>query len=284
MDEPLAHIAPLAADLAPKHCPIDQHTGESCAWYHGSIGYLRLLGVITSPAEDRDFLRGAFARLAQEGNIRRALISGAGDCAMLAQLVAGFEAAGTLPALTVIDRCATPVRLNAWLAERCGLHLVTSDVDIRNFESVEPFDLICTHCFLGYFAPDERPELFRKWFALLRPGGYVVTVNPVRATSDHSFLGFSAAQAASFRERALAAARADADLCPWSAENLQRRVDAFTANFGSYPVRSAAELAGLFEAAGFVVETCRPLPGAATGGGAPGEHGPAYHAVVAYRP
>lgn len=283
MDEPLAEIAPLAAELAPQHCRQHSHSGQSCAWYHGTLGYLRLLGVMSSPAEDRDFLQEAFTRLARQGDVRRALVSGAGDCAMLTQLVAAFEAAGALPALTLIDRCATPVLLNAWLAGRRGLHLTTANVDIRDFESTEPFDLICTHCFLGYFAPHERPALLHKWFTLLRPGGTVVTVNPVRATADDSFLGFSPEQAASFRERALAAAASAAGLCPWSAAELQRRVDAFTTHFGSYPVRSTAALAGLFEAAGFVVETCRPLPSGGNGG-APGERGPAYHAVVARRP
>jgi SAM-dependent methyltransferase len=284
MDEPLTLIAPLAAEMAPQHCRKDDLSGESCAWYHGSIGYLRLLGVMSSPAEDRGFLTTAFARLAQDGTFRRVLVSGAGDCSMLAQLVAGFASAGAVPSVTLIDRCPTPVRLNAWLAERCDLPLAASVADIREFESAELFDVICTHCFLGYFALEERPRLFAKWFSLLRPGGYLVTVNPVRTTADHSFLGFSAAQAASFRERALAALHADAGLFPCGTTTLQQRVDAFTANFGSYPVRSAAELAGLFEAAGFVVETCHPLPGSGSGSGAPGEHGPAYHAVVARRP
>ena len=56
MDEPLAEIAPLAAELAPQHCRQHSHSGQSCAWYHGTLGYLRLLGVMSSPAEDRDFL------------------------------------------------------------------------------------------------------------------------------------------------------------------------------------------------------------------------------------
>lgn len=284
MEEPLPLIAPLAAELAPRHCRKDDAGGESCAWYHGSIGYLRLLGVMSSPAEDHRFLTSAFARIAEDGTCRRALVSGAGDCSMLAQLVAGFASAGAVPAVTLIDRCPTPVRLNEWLAERCGLPLTTSVVDVRDFESAGTFDVICTHCFLGYFMPEERPRLFAKWFALLRPGGYVVTVNPVRDTPDHSFLGFSAAQATSFRERALSAASANAGLFPCGTTALQQRVDAFTANFGSYPVRSAAELVSLFETAGFVIETCQPLPGGGSGGGAPGEHGPAYHAVVARRP
>lgn len=284
IEEPLSVIAPLAAELAPQHCK-DDAGGESCAWYHGSIGYLRLLGVMSSPAEDRSFLRATFARLAKEQAFRRVLVSGAGDCAMLTQLMAGFAAAAATPSVTLIDRCPTPVRLNEWLAERCGLPLATSVVDIRDFESAEPFDVICTHCFLGFFAPEERPQLFAKWFSLLRPGGYVVTVNPVRDTPDHSFLGFSATQAASFRERALsAAARTDAGPLPCDALALRQRIDAFTANFGSYPVRSAAELAGLFEAAGFTVESCHPLHGSASGDGAPGVHGPAYHALVARRP
>ena len=284
VEEPLSLIAPLAAELAPQHCSADARNGGTCAWYHGTVDYLRLLGVMSSPAEDCGFLMPAFARLAADPAFRRVLVSGAGDCAMLGQLVSGFRSAAAEPSVMLIDRCATPVRLNEWFAERLELPLETAVVGILDFDSAETFDLICTHCFLGYFTPDERVRLFAKWFSLLRPGGTVVTVNPIRDTPDHGFLGFSAAQAASFEDRALAAARTEPALFPAGEPSLQKRVRAFTKNFGSYPIRSVEEFAGLFEDAGFVLEQCGPLPGAGSGVGAPGEHGPAYHSAIARRP
>ncbi len=284
LDEPLSVIAPLAAELAAQHCRHDEDSGETCAWYHGTLDYLRLLGVMSSPAEDRGFLVPAFERLAREPGFRRVFVSGAGDCAMLTQVLAGFAAAGATPAVTLIDRCETPVRLNRWFAKRQGLAIEASRVDILDYAGDTPFDILCTHCFLGFFPPEARPGLFAKWFSLLRPGGCVITVNPVRDTPDHSFLGFSAAQAAAFRERALAAVAENPGLYPGDLTELQERVALFTTRFGSYPVRSKEEFTGLFEDAGFVVESCGPLNAAAGGGGAPGVPGPAYHAAVARRP
>lgn len=283
VEEPLALIAPLADATAQKHCRRDAASGESCAWYHGTVDYLRLLGVMSSPAEDSGFLQPTFQRLAREPGTRDVLVCGAGDCAMLAQLLAGFRAADCQPSVTLIDHCATPVQMNRWFAERNGLALETEVVNVLDYETDRRFDLICTHCFIGYFTPEQRPALFARWFALLRPGGRVVTVNPVRHTTDHSLLRFSPEQAAAFEARALAALCEVPEILNGDAEELQRRARGFTANFASYPVRSIEELRGHFEAAGFVVEHCAPLP-SPDSGGAPGERGPAYHAVIALRP
>lgn len=283
VEEPLALIAPLADEAAREHCRPDAASGETCAWYHGSVDYLRLLGVMSSPAEDSDFLQPTFQRLAADPGVREVLVSGAGDCAMLAQLLAGFRAAEVEPNVTLIDRCETPVRMNRWFAERNGLALDTEMVNVLDYETGKRFDLICTHCFIGYFTPEQRPALFAKWFSLLRPGGRVVTVNPVRRTADHSLLGFSAEQAAGFEARALAAFEERPALLDGDRAEVERRARAFATTFASYPVRSLEELSGLFEAAGFAVEHCAPLP-SPDSGGAPGERGPAYHAVIARRP
>lgn len=284
IEEPLTLIAPLAAELAAEHCCWNEETGKTCAWYHGTLDQLRLLGVMSSPAEDSGFLVPTFARLAGDPSFRRVLISGAGDCAMLTQLLSGFAAAGAEPSVTLIDRCPTPVKLNEWFAKRQGLALETAVVSILDFESEQPFDLVCTHCFLGYFTAEERAAVFAKWFSLLRPGGYMVTVNPVRNTPDHSLLGFTAEQAAGFEARALEAARTMPDLLGDGPEGLRKRVRDFTGTLATYPVRSIEEFRGYFETAGFVVEQCGPLPGSGSGGGAPTEPGPAYHAAVARRP
>jgi SAM-dependent methyltransferase len=283
LDEPLDLIAPLAAEIAAAQCREDDSPQGSCAWYHGTVGYLRLLGVISSPAEDSGFLVPTFEKAARSG-ATRVLISGAGDCSMLAQVLGGFQAAGVRPDITLIDRCATPVRLNEWFAARHDLTIGSAVSNVTDFDSRQPFDLICTHCFLGYFTREERPALLDKWFALLRPGGLVVTVNPIRAVASHDFVGFSAEQAAAFEARARAAAESSPGAVDCDPTSLGRRVKAFTASFGSYPVRSAGELKGLFTATGFTVELCRPLNEAASGGGGPTEKSLIYQAIVARRP
>src|SRR3546814_1159862 len=95
------------------------------------------------------------------------------------------------------------MRISDWSSDVCS-----SDLPVLDYAGGARFDVVCTHCFLGYFTPEQRPALMAKWFSLLRPGGRVLTVNPIRPTPDHAFVPFTPAQAASFEARAMAAAEA----------------------------------------------------------------------------
>lgn len=284
-EEPLHLIAPLAAKTAAEHCGCDSGTGGTCGWYHGTIGYLRLLDLVISPADHAGFYLPALQRLVAAGKLRRLLISGAGDCCMLAQVLRGTDAATGAPEIVVVDRCETPLRLNSWHAEQVGQAIETVNSPVLDFTSARPFDVICTHCFLGYFTPQQRPALMARWFSLLRPGGRVLTVNPIRPLPDHSFVRFKPDQAASFEARALAAAAARPErLGGLALADFRQRVRAFTASFGSYPVHSVEEVRGLFETAGFMVEDIAPLSGGQGGGSGPTEPGLPFVAVSAIRP
>ncbi|MDP6787313.1 MAG: class I SAM-dependent methyltransferase [Rhodospirillales bacterium] len=285
-DEPLSLIAPLAAKTGEQHCRNDEGSG-SCAWYHGTLDYLRLLDLVISPHAHRDFFVPAFQGLAEGSSSHRVLVSGAGDCSMMTQVLSGFRAASVEPDITVIDRCETPLILNRWLAEREGLSIETAQSEVLDFETSHPFDVICTHCFLGYFTSEVRPRVADKWFSLLRPGGRLLTINPIRNTPDDSLVRFTPEQAASFGERALRAAQSRPDLFGTDLDWFRKRVGEYARNFGSYPVRSAEDFRSLFEKAGFSVERMSPLslpgtPVSASSG--PTELGLLFMSVVAVRP
>lgn len=284
LEEPLSVIAPLAAETAQHHCCRLDDAGVTCDWYHGTIDYLRLLDLVISPADHAGFYVPILERLAREPAFGSVLVSGAGDCSMLAQVLAGLRATAGEPTITLIDRCETPLILNSWFARRHGRVIETVVTPVLDYDGGGRFDVVCTHCFLGYFTPEQRPALMTKWFSLLRPGGRVLTVNPIRQTPDHAFVPFTPAQAASFEARAMAAAEARPERLGDARASFRDRVQAFTASFGSYPVRSVEELRGLFEAAGFVVEEIGPLPGGQPGGTGPTEPGLPFFAVNARRP
>src|SRR3546814_2715406 len=84
------------------------------------------------------------------------------------------------------------MRISDWSSDVCS-----SDLPVLDYDGGARFDVVCTHCFLGYFTPEQRPALMAKWFSLLRPGGRVLTVNPIRPTPDHAFVPFTPAQARS---------------------------------------------------------------------------------------
>jgi hypothetical protein len=252
-EEPLALSAPLAREIAPTLCHRDPASGESCAWYHGFWQYLRLFDFITTPRDHAEFYRAALTPAIAAGQ-RRVLISGTADYALLHCLRWIFEAQGASPTVTVLDLCATPLRLNEWYAARHGLAVRAVRSDILAYSQASPFDMICTHSFLGRFAPEVRPTLVARWHELLRPGGRVVTVNRIRPEAPER-VGFTPAQAKGLRERVLAATAAAQDRIDVSPEVIATMADAYAhAKQKTHPVRSVAELEELFHGAGFRLE------------------------------
>ena len=58
--EPLQESAPLAHAFATDGCGTDPLSGSSCAWYHGTWQYLRMLGIGAAPGAQGMCKRRAF--------------------------------------------------------------------------------------------------------------------------------------------------------------------------------------------------------------------------------
>jgi SAM-dependent methyltransferase len=278
VDEPLEESAPLARCLAAQHC------SARCGWYHGLWQHLRLLGLIEPWTRHAGFFRRAL-RKATAGRTRpRILICGAADYGMLAHVLAAARGRAANWDITVIDLCDTPLALNRWYAKQLGVRIRTRRADILRYRSPRRFDAICTHAFFGRFSPHERIDLAARWRALLKPGGAVITVTPVREGDAGARVGFSAAQARAFAAVVLKAA--DERGMP-DAKRLGRMALAYARRHRVYRVRSLGSLRALLEDAGFNLVRLRRL----APGGAPRctLHGPtvtgaAYAHVVAVRP
>jgi len=208
LDTAVAQTAPIAWQTAGEACFRDPETGESCAPYHGSWQYLLLLGVRNSTHPDTAFLLDTFRSFARNGD-RRILISGSADYAMLAHILRAYDLELATPEVTVIDRCDTPLALNRWYAERAGIRIETIRSDAISFAATDPFDVICTHSFVGWFSPDDRERLVARWAENLRPGGHVVTTRRIRkATSGGGRHGYDAEELDRFEKKVRSAADA----------------------------------------------------------------------------
>jgi SAM-dependent methyltransferase len=267
MDEFLRLSAPLAAQEASRLCA---RQGLGCGWYHGVWQYLSLLGIVTTPRDHAEFFVDAIAKEATD-RPRRVLVCGAADYGLLHAVLGAFGGIRDVPWITVLDLCETALMLNRWYAERARVEISTVRSDILDYQPPGPFDVACTHCFLGYFAPSERHRLWRKWAEILAPGGRVITINRIRSDSSDSPVGFPPALAGAFRERVLQAAerrQADLDIEPrhladLAAEYAQRK--------RTYPVGSLEELAEPIARSGFTIERLGELPALSP---APGETSP----------
>jgi SAM-dependent methyltransferase len=248
-DEPLHESAPVAWALAGMHCPGAPQSADSCLWYHRVWQYLRLLDIITSIRTNTPFLLGTLQRLAPSHP--RVLISGSADYGMLAHL---RQAYGARPLdVTMLDRCATPVAVNQWYATRYGMTMTPVCGDALAVETDRPFDLVCTHNFVGRFDPASRQRLIDRWHAVLRPGGVVVTTQRVRPGERGHHASYSEAAAAALAARVVEAAKAYDGPLGVPLDELGDAACQYALRKGAYAITSAAEVVDAFERAGFEV-------------------------------
>ena len=285
--ELLLASAPLARRWAARRCVADPFGGGSCSWYHGAWQYLRILDVVAAPREHAHFFSATLGRLAAVGDFNRILISGAADYSMLAQVLAAYHAARQDPSITVVDRCPTPVLLCRWYARRIGVRIDSAASNILAFHAASPFDIICTHSFLGYFPPAMRERLVAHWAHLLRPGGKVVTIHRIRAGHDAAIIGFTPDQIAAFHDRTLAEAAKWSSRLGIPPEELADWARTYARRFRVHAIASIEDIADLFHRNGFRLDGTAPCPvregvvRRPSGPSAPG--GAHYHQIVATR-
>ena len=248
-DEPLEDSAPVAWALAPQSCAGDPASPDSCLWYHRIWQYLRLLDIITSIRTNTPFLLATLQRLAPTHP--RVLISGSADYAMLAHLRHAF---GSRPLdVTMLDLCPTSVAMNRWYAERFGMTLTPITGDALAVQAERPFDLICTHNFVGRFDTERRQQLVNRWHAVLRPGGVVVTTQRVRPGNRGRRASYSDEEARELAGRVEQAASEYSRPLGATPAELHRVAYEYAMRKGSYVIASPSEITTPFERAGFDV-------------------------------
>ena len=247
-DEELLASALLAHRWAPGLC---QH-GESggCDWYHGAWQLLRMLGIMSTSGVNAAHYSAELARMSGDPSFRRVLITGSADYSML-KLITDARVPSDPPlTYVVLDRCATPLRICEWYAERHGLAIETLCQDVLAPLPEAAFDAVYTHAFMGNFDDADRARLVAQWARVLRPGGRVVTVQRVRPDFPGDVVRFSDDETAAFLQRV-------AELVPVMLPREAAVLDVVAMaqrharNFWALPVRSAEGLRALFEDAGF---------------------------------
>ena len=256
----LTDLAAWALRSAPDTC------GDAgCAPYHRIRQTLRLLGLALSLETDGAFIAAAIQQAARRRPAPRFLIAGAADNGVLTVVAGALPGPGSA-AITLIERCETPLALNCRYAERVGIALVAVRAEVAEFDA-PAFDLVCAHSLFGQLSPEQRSAAARAWFRQLRPGGTVVTASRIRP--GHGGTAFSAAEAAHFARRVSAAAASRPLPAGVPLDELLKAVADYTAQYASHPVRSRGELEAPFAEAGFRTERAEAT--------APGEGGDAPH-------
>ena len=248
----LLQSLPLARQWARTLCRHDDGSGMSCAPFHEIWQLLRYLGLNTTPAEHREFFINGMATAIHAG-ARRVLISGTADYAMLEVVHEAFASNQANPDITVMDVCETPLRLCRWYADRMNFAISTRCSNALTFRDKVPYDLICTHSFLGLFDQARRQQLASRWHSLLAPGGRVLSVNRVRPGAPDK-VSFTSEQASDFVQqvgRLLAGSELGSSFDPEQVADLAKR---YIRHRVVYPIRDEEEISRLLSSSGFQME------------------------------
>jgi len=248
-DEPRLRAAKFAHELAQTHCLHDQNS-QSCAWYHGSWQFLRLLDLVSTPAAHAAHYQSQLEAIRQDPGFKNILISGSADFSMVKTIHESLSHSGKEIRMTVADICATPLKVCEHYGAEAGIKITPLQQDILEGLPPASFDAIFTHSFMGYFDDSTRPALIRQWAHALRKGGRLVTVQRVRDNYPDDVVRFGAGEIENFVARAdsmlqehRGTALADFDIVTMA--------KTFARNFRNFPVRSASQLRAMLEDEGF---------------------------------
>lgn len=254
----LAESAPLTLQWAQEGCWHDPSKSMNCAWYHGAWQTLRLLGIVATLTQQAELYISALRPLIASGNFKRVFLSGSADYGLLSVILDAFNQEGVVPSITVVDRCATPLRLCRWYAERYGYSIETVQSDLAAFRSDAPYDLICVHSLLSCVPRANHADIVATWHNLLRPGGTLMMANNVYPGLTGKKTGFSAEQISAYRERVMRAARE----CPFKDalppdDEIEKIATTYATHMEGTVISSRSQLTDILEAQGFALEDTR---------------------------
>lgn len=236
-----------------------------CGNYHQLWSLLRAAGLTGGTAVNDAVVEPLLAELLSPG--ARVLIAGAADGELLA-LVAR-AAGGREVAVTVADRCRTPLKLISKLEPRASVQLRTVQADLTRIQNVGEWDLILSHLMLPFLSAPDQARMLTGFQRALRPGGRLVMVvrvaEPVSDEDAHDQAWIAAASAA-IKDAGLDALLSSDELRPMLATYAaarRRRTTTFS---------SSGQVEELIKAAGLQVErtatsdlpTSIPVQGRAT--------------------
>jgi hypothetical protein len=241
LEEPLVQSAPVIAAVAPVLCQGDHIDKHECDWYHGSWQFLRLMGLVSTPAWHHDFYSNALSS-AVSGGARHILVTGTADYSVLAYVLHAIQGISAAT-VTVIDLCNTPLFACQWYAKRCGFHhltLLSDDVLTYLSSTSERYDLVITDAFLTRFDKANANAVVDGWSKILMPQGRVITTVRVHSESES---GQTAEEAiASFRERARIRWRRWAPFIDLRAVEVADRAEIYARRMISRPIGTQSEI------------------------------------------
>jgi SAM-dependent methyltransferase len=151
--------------IAETHC-------RGCADYHALFGYGRLAGLHDGINLDEDILAPLLARIAPNSKLLIACAADAGLLALTARATAKQKAA-----ITVADRCATPLAVCDRFAQTQNLPIQTIQNDFSQTVLSGTYDLVLAHNVLLFVPETLQVKFLRNIAQSLGSSGTLVLVS-----------------------------------------------------------------------------------------------------------
>jgi hypothetical protein len=232
--------------LAAEQFRLAQEMCGECRDYHALQPYRRLSGMVNGIEKDSDFVLPALRQLTPPKG--RILIAGSADASLLA--LTWKAAGGHAPAITVADRCRTPLAVCQLYAKAHDFAIATERLDFGSSELAADYDVVFGHGVTRFV-----PEALRGRFltalrkALTTKRGAIVLVDrPNLPRADNALPGI-------YATAVIAGLEAAGVPLPESEAAFRARIDGLAA---ARPTRPSAQLgkkplAAHLEAAGFSI-------------------------------
>lgn len=242
--EDLRQLAVEAWEVAGRLC-------GPCLNLHVLWPFQRLAG---SSGQDAAVIYPVLERLLS-GTGRSVLIAGCADTGLLA-LVARAANPGT--AITVADRCETPLELCRRFARRWAITVDTKHLDLTELRAKSSFDVVFAHELLQHIPADRRVDTLSRMRHAMRADGRLVLVFHTSNRVDGDAV---AAYRQHFPQNLIERLEANGIPLPEPRDAFRQRAEAYSDEWrkreGAFG--SLADVEGLIRAAGFDIEEVTPM-------------------------
>ena len=221
--------------------------------YHAGWIALQALGLISGLALERKHMVADLRATASKRMLGDILIAGCADFGLLSVVHQALGAAIGSTRITVVDRCAYPLRLCQQYAQSAGFAINTLQADLCDLADNPVHDMVLGHSILSFFSTAQRGHLTRRLVSQLNPTGVLALYQSIRPGQPHAVLAYSTAETQNLCDEAVAAVPHHPELCRVGLDRWRDMVAAFCDAKHTFAVASAEETAALLQTYGLQV-------------------------------
>ena len=147
--------------------------------------------------------------------------------------------------ITVLDVCATPLKIAEWYAHERKTNIITRQADAKQTGfHAETFDLIVTDYFLTKLPLEDQAIVVSEWHRILKPEGRILTT--IHLSSNHHGIQADESHIHQFSDKVERVALANSKSLRLDSKKMREYAEKYMRKNISYPIRDESELHHVF--------------------------------------